>query len=169
MGKVALLLFTLCFSPAQLLPKYEQTDLLKNQEFTAKVIRILDGDTMEVLYQNSPVKIRLAHIDCPEKRHQQPFGTQAKKALSDLCFGQQVTIRVQKSDRYKRLIAIVINHNHQVVNQEMIRQGMAWHFKKYSTDRVYAEIEIEARKHKVGLWRDPNPVPPWEWRKHKGL
>lgn len=168
-GKVALLLFISCFSSTNLLTKAEQIDFIKEREFTAKVIRILDGDTMEVLYQNSPIKIRLAHIDCPEKRYQQPFGAQAKKALSDLCFGQQVTVRVQKSDRYKRLIAIVINYHRQIVNQEMVRQGMAWHFKKYSSDPVYAEIEIEARKHKVGLWRDPNPVPPWEWRKHKSL
>ncbi|WP_231427840.1 MULTISPECIES: thermonuclease family protein [Pedobacter] len=43
---------------------------------------------------------------------------------------------------------------------------MAWHFKKYSTDAYYAQLEINARKGKVGLWRDPNPIAPWEWRKH---
>jgi endonuclease YncB( thermonuclease family) len=95
--------------------------------FTAKVIRILDGDTLEILYKNKPVKIRLAHIDCPEKRSSQPFNNNAKKALSDLCFGQQVTIYLKNSDRYGRLIAVVINAKKQVVNQEMIKQGMAWH------------------------------------------
>lgn len=132
--------------------------------FTAKVIRILDGDTMEVLYQDQPLKIRLAHIDCPERRGHQPFGTKAKQALSDLCFGQMVTVQGQKYDRYKRLIAIVINDKKEVINQEMIRQGMAWHFKKYSGDLLYAQLEITARKNKVGLWQDSTAVAPWEWR-----
>ena len=99
---------------------------LKNQTFSAKVIRILDGDTMEALYKNKPIKIRLAHIDCPEKRSTQPFNNQAKKALSDLCFGQQVTIYAQSADRYGRLIAVIINTKKQIVNQEMIKRGMAW-------------------------------------------
>ena len=141
--------------------------ILKNQTFSAKVIRILDGDTMEVLYQNKPVKIRLAHIDCPEKRGTQPFGNNAKMALSDLCFGQTVTVQGEKYDRYKRLIAVVINAKKQIVNQEMVKQGMAWHFTKYSTDQVYAKLEIEARKKKIGLWQDANPVAPWAWRKVK--
>ena len=49
----------------------------------------------------------------------------------------------------------------------MIKQGMAWHFKKYSTDPLYASLEIAARKNKTGLWQDANPTPPWEWRKSK--
>ncbi len=135
--------------------------------FTAKVIRILDGDTIEVLYKNKPIKIRLAHIDCPEKRGSQPFGNNAKKTLSDLCFGQNVTVYGEKYDRNKRLIAIIVNHKKQIVNQEMIKRGMAWHFKRYSKDLLYAKLEQEARKNRVGLWRDPNPIAPWEWRKPK--
>lgn len=142
---------------------------LKNTVFTAKVIRIMDGDTMEVLYRKTPIKIRLAHIDCPEKRGKQPFGNNAKIALSNLCFGQIVTIQGQKYDRYKRLIAVVVNNRKQTVNQEMIRQGMAWHFKKYSSDVLYANLETQARRNKIGLWKDPNPVAPWEWRKPKTL
>lgn len=89
----------------------------------------MDGDTMEVVYQNTPIKIRLAHIDCPEKLGSQPFGNNAKTALSNLCFGQQVNIYGEKYDRYKRLIAVVANQNKQIVNQEMIKQGMASHLK----------------------------------------
>jgi endonuclease YncB( thermonuclease family) len=141
-----------------------QTDF-KNLIFTAKVIRIMDGDTMEILYQNQPVKIRLAHIDCPEKNGTQPFGNNAKKALSDLCYGQMVKVYGEKYDRYKRLIAVVINDKKQNVNQEMIKQGMAWHFIKYSGDVGYAKLEQVAKNNKIGLWQDPNPIAPWEWRK----
>jgi len=138
---------------------------LKNQTFEAKVIRILDGDTMEVLYENSRIKIRLAHIDCPEKRSAQPFGNDAKQALSDLCFGHNVTVQKEKYDRYGRLIAVILNNKNQVVNQEMVKQGLAWHFKKYSTDPLYAQLELEAKKNKKGLWAQINPIAPWEWRK----
>jgi len=138
---------------------------LEKQTFTAKVIRIIDGDTMEVLYKGKPVRIRLAHIDCPEKRRSQPFGNAAKQALSDLCFGHQVGVSSDRCDRYGRLIAVITNNKHQNINQEMVKQGMAWHFKKYSTDSVYAKLEQDARSNHIGLWKEAHPVAPWEWRK----
>lgn len=141
----------------------------EHQTFTAKVIRIIDGDTMEVLYEEMPIKIRLAHIDCPEKRGKQPFGNNAKIALSDLCFGQRVTVLGESYDRYKRLLAVIINEAKQNVNQELVKQGMAWHFKRYSTDQTYHQLEMEARKNKIGLWQDQNPIAPWNWRKANTL
>lgn len=167
LGKVTFLLLLLTLQACFSQPGGNKGLNYSHLVFTAKVIRIMDGDTMEVLYQDQPLKIRLAHIDCPEKRGHQPFGTKAKQALSDLCFGQMVTVQGQKYDRYKRLIAIVINDKKEVINQEMIRQGMAWHFKKYSSDLLYAQLEINARKNKVGLWQDSTAVAPWEWREMK--
>ncbi|MGM9474865.1 thermonuclease family protein [Pedobacter sp. GSP4] len=168
MGRLNLLIFILLFNPV-FGNYWAATPIgdLKNHTFTAKVIRVMDGDTMEILYQNVPTKLRLAHIDCPEKRGHQPFGNNAKIALSDLCFGQLVTIYVEKYDRYRRLIAVVVNNKKQVVNQEMVKRGMAWHFKKYSTDPLYAGLELKARKNKIGLWQDAAPTPPWLWRKSK--
>ncbi|MFD2584938.1 thermonuclease family protein [Pedobacter vanadiisoli] len=167
LGKVSLLLLLLTLQSCFIRPADHKDINDSNLVFTAKVIRILDGDTMEVLYRHQPIKIRLAHIDCPEKRRSQPYGNNAKKALSDLCFGQMVNIRGQKYDRYRRLIAVVVNHNKQVVNQEMIKRGMAWHFKKYSSDPLYAQLEITARKNKIGLWQEAGAVAPWEWRETK--
>lgn len=167
LGKVSLLLWLLTLQSCFIQPAGNKDTNYSHLVFTARVIRILDGDTMEVLYQDQPVKIRLAHIDCPEKRGHQPFGTQAKQALSDLCFGQMVTVQGQKYDRYKRLIAVVINDKKQVLNQEMLKIGMAWHFKKYSSDPLYTQLEINARKNKIGLWQDSTAVAPWEWRGKK--
>ena len=164
MGKISIVILLLFFNP--LATTGPDLPNLKNKIFNARVIGIMDGDTMEVLYQNKPVKIRLAHIDCPEKRGSQPFGKHAKEALSDLCFGQQVEVQAKNYDRYKRLIAVVVNARKKIVNQEMVKQGMAWHFKKYSKDTVYAELEITARHKKVGLWKDAHPIAPWNWRKH---
>lgn len=159
-------LFLILFS-VQIFGQTQLSEKLSKKTFSAKVIRVSDGDTMEILYKNVPTKIRLAHIDCPEKRGKQPFGNNAKVALSDLCFGRIITIKGEKYDRYRRLIAVVINDRNQNVNHEMIKLGMAWHFTKYSKDPVYAKLEKEARKNRVGLWQDKNPIAPWLWREKK--
>jgi len=164
-GKITVVILLIFLGPVSSTgPDYPD---LKHKIFKAKVIGITDGDTMEILYQNKPLKIRLAHIDCPEKRGSQPYGNDAKAALSKLCFGQQVKVYAQNYDRYKRLIAVVVNVRKQIVNQEMIKLGMAWHFKKYSKDTVYAQLEVQARRKKTGLWKDAQPIAPWDWRKHK--
>lgn len=131
--------------------------------FQAKVVGIKDGDTFKVLYNNSEITIRLNHIDCPEKK--QPYGKNAKSKASDLCFGKIVKIVSNgKKDRYKRLIAEVYFNNINI-NKELVKNGLAWHFKKYSSDVEYAKIERQARKSKAGLWQEKNPIAPWDWRK----
>ena len=131
--------------------------------FQAKVVGIKDGDTFKVLYNNSEITIRLNHIDCPEKN--QPYGKNAKWKASDLCFGKMVKIVSNgKKDRYKRLIAEVYFNNINI-NKELVKNGLAWHFKKYSSDVEYAKLERQARKSKVGLWQEKNPIAPWDWRK----
>ena len=133
--------------------------------FIAKIIRILDGDTVEILYEKLTIKVRLEHIDAPEKRGKQPYGNAAKKALSDLCFGQTVTISsTGEFDRYGRLIGEIFNDQGLNVNKEMVHLGMAWHFKKYSDDMNYDVLEKEARSSKRGLWQEPNAIAPWDFR-----
>jgi len=129
-----------------------------------KVIGIKDGDTFVLLINGEEQVVRFAHIDCPEKK--QPFGNKAKLFLSEMCFGKYVTlIHNNKFDRNKRLIAEVILQDGTNINKELIKNGLAWHFKKYSKDKDYAELEIQARQNKIGLWSDSNPIAPWAWRK----
>jgi micrococcal nuclease len=145
-------------------------NLILPTEFTAKVIAIKDGDSIEVLYQGKTISIRLADVDSPEIRNSQPFGRAAKKFTSTLCFGQMVTmLHRNKFDKYKRLIATIINAQHKNVNKELIIAGLAWHFKQYSTNIEIAKLEITARVNKVGLWKDDYPIAPWEWRKAKSF
>ena len=145
------------------------SSIFKNQgseistEYRYKVIGIKDGDTFELLIDNSTQVVRLAHIDCPEKK--QPFGQKAKQLVSNLCFGKYVTlIHNNKFDRNKRLIAEVFLQDGTNLNKELVKNGLAWHFKKYSKDNSYADLENEARASKVGLWADNNPIAPWTWR-----
>ena len=143
----------------------KKTDTTNIKHLEGKIIRILDGDTVEVLYGQLPIKVRLEHIDAPEKRGKQPFGNKAKIAISDLCFGQVVTIHSDgKFDRNGRLIGVIFTKEGLNVNKEMVRLGMAWHYKKYSDDMSYDVLEKAARKAKIGLWIDPNPIAPWDFR-----
>lgn len=131
----------------------------------AKIIRIVDGDTAELLYGELPIMLRLRHIDAPEKRGSQAYGNKAKTVLSDLCFGQQVTILTEGDfDMGGRMIGEIINEDGLNVNKEMVRLGFAWHFKKYSSDMSYDKLEKEARREKRGLWTEPNPIAPWDFR-----
>ncbi len=144
------------------------SNLSSNEENHAgyKVIGIKDGDTFVLLIDGNEQTVRLAHIDCPEKN--QPFGNKAKQFASDLCFGKNVTlVHKNKYDRNKRLISEIILLDEKNVNKEIIKLGLAWHFKKYSDNDEYAQLEIEARDKKIGIWSEPNPIAPWLWRKAK--
>jgi micrococcal nuclease len=131
--------------------------------FPAKVIGISDGDTLTVLHEQTPVKIRLDGIDAPESG--QAFGNRAKQAASALAFGQTVTVHPKEHDRYGRLVAEVILPDGRSLNQELVRQGWAWWFRRYAPNNTaLAALESEAREARRGLWADPKPVPPREWR-----
>ena len=131
-----------------------------------KVIRIKDGDTFEILINRTPESVRLAHIDCPERG--QSFGKAAKQLASDLCFGKEVEVKeTSRRDRYGRMIGVVSLRNGTVVNKELVKAGLAWHFVRYSKDTSYTALEQQARRARVGLWSDPSAVAPWEWRKPK--
>lgn len=133
---------------------------------TGKVVTVKDGDTIDVLLNGKAQRIRLGHIDCPEKN--QPYGAKAKSFTSANCFGQTVTIlHTRQYDRNKRLIAEIILANGDTLNRELVKAGLAWHYKKYSTDTVYARWEQTARSAKKGLWSEPAPVAPWQWRSRR--
>lgn len=135
------------------------------QNLIGKVIGVKDGDTVEILENQRPVVVRLAHVDAPEKK--QAFGTVAKQYLSDQIFGKTVQVVGNgKKDRYGRYIGEIYLKN-QNINKEMVRAGLAWHYVQYSNDNSYADLEKEARKKRVGLWRDARPVAPWSYRKQR--
>jgi micrococcal nuclease len=137
--------------------------LTASTSFTGKVVKITDGDTIVVLIEgNQQVKIRLEGIDCPESN--QDFGNRAKQAVSDLCFGKEVVIQKSGEDRYGRTLGYVFVGDVNV-NKELLRQGLAWHYKYFNKDEELANLEQEARKKKIGLWSHPNPVAPWDFRR----
>ena len=136
-----------------------------------KVINVADGDTITVLDDtHTQHKIRLTGIDAPEKR--QAFGNVSKQSLADMVAGQSVAVEWVKVDKYGRKLGKVLLAG-QDANLVQIKRGLAWHYKQYQREQSptdqqsYAAAEIEARAAKLGLWRDADPMPPWEFR-HKG-
>ena len=134
------------------------------EDLIGKVVSVYDGDTITVLSGNTQHKIRLEGIDTPESK--QPFGNKAKQAMSEMVFGKQVKVVWKKKDRYGRTLGHVYV-NGKWTNLQMIKQGMAWHYKQYSKDQELASAEVEARTKRLGLWADKAPVAPWDWRKSK--
>jgi len=130
-----------------------------------KVVHIADGDTLTVLTaSNQQVKVRLAGIDTPEKA--QPFGNKAKQALAALSFQKQASVEVETKDRYGRSVGRVIVAGKDV-NAELVRQGMAWVYRKYTNDQKLYALEAKAKQAKRGLWSSDKPIEPWLWRKGK--
>lgn len=125
-------------------------------------VGITDGDTITVLdAYNEQHKIRLDGIDAPETK--QAYGTRAKQALSAKVYNQRVRVEWRERDKYQRIVGRVYVDS-RPINREMVEDGWAWHFKKYSRDEILADAERSARASQKGLWADPHPIPPWEFR-----
>lgn len=140
------------------------TSPLWAEEFTGKVVGVSDGDTIKVMYLGRAERVRLYGIDCPEKG--QAFGNRAKQFTSHMVFGKDVIVRTHGCDRYGRILGDVFLMDGRSLNQELVRAGYAWWFRRYSKDIVLAQFEEEARVAQRGLWADPHALPPWEYRKN---
>ena len=136
------------------------------------VVGVADGDTITVLDDSRQQhKVRFAFIDAPEKA--QPFGTRAKQVLSDKLYRQQVRVEVLEQDRYGRNVGRIWLGDEDV-NLGQLRAGYAWHYQQYARKGQsaqefsrYEQAEQAARQQRLGLWRDTDPVPPWDFRRQQ--
>lgn len=134
-----------------------------------RVVGVRDGDTLDLLTAaNEQVRVRLAGIDAPEMG--QAYGNVARRALSALAYNRMARVEWSKQDDYGRVVGKVLVRDADV-NLQLIRRGLAWHYKRYAaeqsaTDRErYATAEAAARAQRLGLWLDPHPVAPWLFRR----
>ena len=131
-------------------------------EFSGKVIAVLDGDTLMVMQGKSPVKVRLAEVDAPEKA--QPYGVASQKSLAEMVMGKQIQVASRAIDDYGRMIAMV-SIDGLNVNHEQVRQGMAWEYSRFHNNRVVMALQREAQQAKRGLWAGEEIAEPSQWRK----
>lgn len=130
-----------------------------------RVVKIVDGDTYDILIDGIQTRVRMDGIDAPEKG--QAYYQVSKDYLGQLCDGQTVRLESKGKDRYGRTLAKSFLAGGREVGAEMIKAGMAWHYKKYSDDAELSRMETEARQARKGLWADTNPMAPWDYRKMK--
>ena len=135
-------------------------------DFAGKVVGVSDGDTITVLRDRTQVRIRLYGVDCPETG--QDFGSRAKQFTSELAFGKIVKVMPRATDRYGRIVGDVVLPDGRVLNEELVRVGLAWWYRQHAPNiGTLPQLEAGVRAAKRGLWSQPNPVPPWEWRRTK--
>ncbi|EFL4295920.1 thermonuclease family protein [Escherichia coli] len=127
------------------------------------VIRVLDGNTLEILQARHPVRIRLVNIDAPEKK--QPFGRWSMNQLKSLVANTPVTVTYTQTDRYGRIPGRVYTEDGMEVNRWLVQHSAARVYPDFNTDYTLPAYQREARTMKRGLWADKKPVPPWLWRK----
>lgn len=156
------------------------TGVVLADTLAGKVVGVSDGDTITVLDSDKRQhKIRVAGIDAPEKN--QAFGQRSKENLSRLVFGKEVEVQWSKHDRYQRIVGKVMVAEPGCQRPDcakildaglgQVTAGFAWWYRKYAKEqsaedaRSYETAEQEARARSVGLWRDAEPIPPWDWRK----
>ncbi|MBR0459136.1 MAG: thermonuclease family protein [Victivallales bacterium] len=130
------------------------------------VVKVSDGDTITVLdASKTQHRVRLNGIDAPESH--QAFGRVSRHALSELVANRKVRVEYSKKDQYGRILGDVFVGT-LAVNLEMVKRGMAWHYVHFAKDNMeLARAEAEARRQKLGLWVEPNPIPPWDFRRTK--
>ena len=135
----------------------------KEESIVATVTKVIDGDSLKAkTKEGKEYEIQVEGIDAPELT--QPHGKEATEALSKMVMGKEIKVNWTKKDNFDRLLAqIHVDKTH--ANQEMLRTGHAWHFKRYNQSKELAELEEGAKKAKRGLWATENPQAPWDFRK----
>lgn len=150
--------------PAKPAGRLEQKVKAGERGFEGKVVSVQDGDTLEVLRHGRAVRVRLHGVDCPEKR--QAFGAAAKNRTSELAFGQTVRVFPRDQDRYGRLVAEILLPDGRSLNQELVKAGLAWWYKRYAPDDMaLADLEHKAKAVRLGLWGELEPLAPWSFRR----
>lgn len=132
------------------------------------VVKVLDGDSMQIKRDGRIYEIRLYGIDAPEYR--QPYSSKAKQFVKRLALRQPAAVEKMDVDRYGRIVALVFVQD-KLVNRELVRAGLAWQYPRYCRRQPLcaelAALEKTARRQRRGLWRDPHPVSPWEWKRRE--
>ena len=129
-----------------------------------RIVGVTDGDTVKIVSDGQQIKIRLYGIDTPEKK--QDYGRAATRKIKSL-LTSSVSVEEKDIDRYGRTVGIVYTSTGTNVNEEMVKAGYAWVYRKYCRSSFcsdWLEMENNARNNKIGLWQQM-AVPPWKWRK----
>jgi endonuclease YncB( thermonuclease family) len=143
-----------------------QAGVAPHVDLAGRVVRVADGDTVTVLdRRNTQHKVRLYGIDSPER--DQPYGKAAKNALQRLIDNRPVEVVVVAKDSYGRTVGTLYRDGVNL-NEAMVAAGYAWWYQHFApNERRLEEAEQRARAQRIGLWSEPRPVAPWDWRRRQ--
>jgi endonuclease YncB( thermonuclease family) len=130
-------------------------------DFCGRVVKVHDGDTVTVLAGGGELRVRLVGIDAPERG--QPYGSASRRGLAGRVGGRAVKVIEAGIDSYGRTLGRVLVAGTDA-NAAQVRDGYAWVYRRFENDVALIAQEAEAKAARRGLWRDPEPVPPWVWR-----
>ena len=150
---------------SHLLISCEPAQTIPSAEIRLTVYKIIDGDSFEGRANGQNYRIRLFGIDAPEKG--QDFYQKSKDRLGQLCKEGPIIIKIRNKDYFGRWVADGYTVKGEFINQTMVREGLAWHFTKYSKDPTLKKLEREARNAQIGIWSIRDPTAPWDYRKSK--
>ncbi|PJB13596.1 MAG: nuclease [Flavobacteriales bacterium CG_4_9_14_3_um_filter_40_17] len=161
--KFSVLLLLLCTSckedSNQILPQ----KFIGENKIVGEVVGISDGDSFKIKLSNGEViRVRLAFVDCPERG--QDFYQKAKNFSSNEIYRKSVKVKVTDTDRYGRTVG-VLYYGHKILNEELLKNGFAWHYRQYSKSKRFQSLENQAKAKKIGIWSHSQPTPPWEFRR----
>lgn len=136
--------------------------------FDGLVIHVSDGDTLTVMNEKGAGEtIRILKIDTPELKHfkwgYQPYASEARTSLLNLCAGKIATVMRKSTDKYGRTAGAVSCQGFDVATWQL-DNGFAWPY-HYNTPKRYKNMALTAKDKKLGLWALQNPVDPYFWRK----
>lgn len=142
---------------------------LESDTITAKVTKVTDGDTMHLLSDGKKIIIRLHGVDSPDKCQDQ--FQEAKVFATESLLGQTVTFIQTDTDRFERSVGELYLSSEKTdlnagvwFNKLIVEKGYAWHWPKYSNSPLLKRAQEQAKRSRVGVWQQANPMPPWEYR-----
>ena len=154
-----LLIFLVCLTTGH---------LYANEELKGKVVEVLDGNTIQVQdSENETYKIKLLAIDCPEI--DQKYGEEAKKYTSKRALHKHVVVKLFGKDRKGNRLGVVVLPNDKILNELLLKDGFAWHYKMNHEKAKFSNLETDAKHHKKGLWAEESPTPPWIFRRQRSM
>lgn len=139
-----------------ILPSHSRAD------FTARVVSVAEGDKLTIVHGGRNQVIRLRDIDCPELK--QPYGKQARNVTTAFVAGREVVVRGLHRNRQGLVTAEVFLQDGRNVGHELVKEGLAWVRPGGMGGQSLAEVEQISRAEGKGLWSEPHPVPPWQWK-----
>jgi micrococcal nuclease len=138
--------------------------LLSASAHAAEVIKVHTGDTLTLIDEGKSLRIHLANVDAPDL--DQPYGIASRKSLEELCRGKQASFEHQRKSPTGEIHGVVICQGIDT-SREQLRRGMAWVIPYPEADVSFTAIQDFIWREEIGLWSEPNPIPPWEWAERK--